>query len=67
MWHCTRGLTAYLQQLIYSFSQSPTLYWVSTDPGQDSILHVKSHYMRWRVSQSSSLLTSLFLECVVIL
>ena len=41
MWHCTIGLTAYLQQLIYNFLQSPTLYWVSTDPGQNSVLHVK--------------------------
>ena len=31
--HCMRGLKAYLQQLIYNFSQSPALYWVSTDPG----------------------------------
>ena len=35
--HCMRGLkglltTAYLQLL-----QSPTLYWVSTNPGQDSV------------------------------
>ena len=36
-----RGLKAYSQQLIYNFSQSPTLYWVSSDPGRDSILHVK--------------------------
>ena len=27
----------------------------------------KSHYMRWLASQSSCVLTSLFLECVVIL
>ena len=36
-----RGLKAYSQQLIYNFSQSPTLYWVSSDPGRDSVLHVK--------------------------
>ena len=39
--HCMRGLKAYSQQLIYNFLQSPTLYWVSSDPGRDSILHVK--------------------------
>ena len=50
---------------IYNFLQSPTLYWVSTNPGRDSVC--KSHYMHWLASQSSDMLTSLFLECVVIL
>ena len=32
------------KQLIYKFSQSPTLYWVSSDPGRDSVCMQESLY-----------------------
>ena len=37
MYMCPLYEKAYSQQLTYNFSQSPTLYWVSSDPGQDSV------------------------------
>ena len=64
--HCMRGLKTYSQQLIYNFCkvQHCTGYLLI----QVKIVSVcKSHYMRWLASQSSCVLTSLFLECVVIL
>ena len=41
LYMCPLDEKAYSQQLIYNILQSPTLYWVSSDPGRDSILHVK--------------------------
>ena len=64
--HCTRGLKAYSQQLIYNFRkvQHCTGYPLIQ---VETVSVCKSHYMHWLASQSSCMLTSLFLECVVIL